>query len=82
MNDKLTVETDRKKFEEAENLKLFLTIENNQICYRTKEEIVELLEGNKEKGAIKRSTRIRGKNTNTDYGPMSYKNGGNTAGQK
>lgn len=82
LKDKQTVETDKKKFEESENLKLFLTIDNNQICYRTKEEIVELLEGGKNKGAIKRSTRIRGKNTNTDYGPMTYKSAGNTANQK
>lgn len=40
-----------------------MTIAHNNLCYRTKEEILQILENKKHKGAIKKETRIVSKNT-------------------
>jgi hypothetical protein len=63
MDSMETKNTDKKKFEEVENEGLFLTIERNGLCYRTKDGVLDILENKKNKGAIKKETRIVGKQT-------------------
>jgi hypothetical protein len=57
------VEQDQALFDKVEAENLFLTIERNNLCYRSKDGILDLLENKKNKGAIKKETRIVGKNT-------------------
>ena len=73
MNDETVKKNDQEGFERTELEELFLTIERNTLQYRTKENILDILEGKKNKGAIKKETRIVGKNTKQPIQPPSLK---------